>query len=340
MIFFGEIKLSLISVMWLCGAFFSSDARAPASPPHPLQDLAGHQCSRQDPQELQVNRSPFNTLPLLYVFSRSDVVSVMVAILNSLESVDKVQLLRHLAGMPPSRAGGVRWVPVSPEVSLRFETGWRGLCVERVKGGEGEIWSVERMEEDGRAMVELLGIVLRSSQLTGQFFLECLTCVAAILCQDLGYQSQAPNIRTEIKAMSSMKKSQKSSATSSVLLDIEGKSQELTQAESYRRSLALYLTAALSEEKTSDILEQTDTRRLLQLLAVVVDCHAHIVTRKKNKMSSSLNLLVVQPDLDQMLGGPITLSIALGYISAILTGANQVCNFKNIFSTLNIFHVL
>lgn len=266
----------------------------------------------------------------------------MVTVLNSLESVDKVQLLRHLAGMPASRVGGVKWVPVSPEVSLRFEKEGRGLCVDKVRGGEGEIWSVERMEEDGRAMVELLGTVLRSSQLTGQFFLECLTCVTAILCQDLGYQTQAPNIRTEIKAMSLIKKSQKSSksSASSVLLDIEGKSQELTHAESYRRSLALYLTAALSEEKTSDILEQTDTRLLLELLAVVVDCHAHIVTRKKNKMSSSLNLLVVQPDLDQMLGGPITLSIALGYLSAILTGANQVCNFKNIFSTLNIFHVL
>ena len=263
----------------------------------------------------------------------------MVTVLNSLESVDKVQLFRHLADMPPSRAGGVEWVPVSPEVSLKFETEGRGLCVERVRGGEGEIWSVERMEEDGRAMVELLGTVLRPSQLTGQFFLECLTCVAAILCQDLGYQSQAPNIRTEIKAMSSMKKSQKSSksSASSVLLDIEEKSQELTQAESYRRSLILYLTAALSEEKTSDILEQTDTRQLLQLLAVVVDCHAHIVMRKENEMSSSLNLLVVQPDLDQMLGGPITLSIALGYFSAILTGANQVCNFKKFFSTFNNF---
>ena len=101
----------------------------------------------------------------------------------------------------------------------------------------------------------------------------------------------------------------------------------MARVESYRRSLALYLMAALSEENTSHVLEQTDTTALLEILAVAVECHAHITSRTNESLSSSspsVSLLVVGPDLDHMLGGPITLSIALGYLSAILTGANQV----------------
>ena len=45
--------------------------------------------------------------------------------------------------------------------------------------------------------------------------------------------------------------------------------------------------------------------------------------------SSSSSPLNFQPDLDQMLGGPITLSIALGYLSAVLSGAKQGNVYSN-----------
>ena len=254
-------------------------------------------------------------------------VSVLVTIFNSLDSMDKVKFLRHVAGMPPSTAGGVKWIAVSPQVSLTYPSEGRGLSVGG--GEEGEMWSVERMERDGRAMIDLVGAVLRSSQLIGPFFVECLTCVVAILCEDLGYQPRVSRIRTEIKSRSSVEEHPKSSkpSASSVLLEVERRSGEVTRAESYRRSLVLYLTAALSEESTSHVLEQTDTTTLLEILAIAVECHAHIASRKNDSLSSSspsVNLLVVGPDLDRILGGPITLSIALGYLSAILTGVNQV----------------
>ena len=253
--------------------------------------------------------------------------SVLVTIINSLDSMDKVQFLRHVAGMPPSTAGGVKWMTVSPQVTLTYPSEERGL---RVGVGEkGEVWSVERMERDGRAIMDLVGAVLRSCQLIGPFFMECLTCVVAILCTDLGYQTQVSRIKTEIKSRSSVEEHPKSSETSasSVLLDVERRSGEVTREESYRRSLALYLAAALSEESTSHVVEQTDTTALLEILAVAVECHAHIASRTNETLSSlspSVSLLVVGPDLDHMLGGPITLSVALGYLSAILTGANQV----------------
>ena len=251
--------------------------------------------------------------------------SVLGFLVNSLESADKIWFLRHLAGMPRVRSdGGVEWIPVSPEVSFECLSEEGGLCVGRVEGGEREMWSAERMEKEGRAILELVGTLL--SRLTGPLFLECLTCAVAILCQDLGYQTQLSRVRTEMKAHSLLRNPQKKPSklsASSALLDVEKETRELTRAELYRRSLALYLTAALSEEKTSDILEQVERRALLEVLGVALECHAHIVTRKSEKFSS-LGLLVVQPDLEQVLGGPITLSISLGYLSAILTGANQV----------------
>ena len=247
--------------------------------------------------------------------------SVFLAIFNSLGSVDKIQFLRHLAAMPLSSAGGVKWIAVSPEVSLSYPAEERGLSVGRVGVG-----SVERMEKDGGAIVELLGTTLAPSQLIGGFFTECLTCVVAILCMDIGYQAQSSRIKTEIKSHLSVQVDPKlsNSSASSVLLDIEKETGERKQAELYRRSLALYLTAALSEERTSTVLQQTDTTELLEILAVAVECHSHTVTRKNKTLSSSVNLLVVQPDLDSMLGGSISLSIALGYLSAILAGADQV----------------
>ena len=216
---------------------------------------------------------------------------------------------------------------VSPELTLKFSSDGV-LCVGSVNSAE--VWSAERMEREARAVLEMVGRVLSTSGLTGQLFLECLTCVAACLCRDVGYQPQSPRIRLEMKTLSvSLSPGQptrSNSSASSVLLDIERSSGELSQSELYHRSLALYLTAALSEERTSDILEDVDKRTLLDILAVVVECHAHFVKtkHKSSSASSPVNLLVVQPGLDSVLGGPITLSIALGYLSAILTGANQV----------------
>ena len=180
------------------------------------------------------------------------------------------------------------------------------------------------MERDGKAILELLGKLFKSSHLIGQFFLECLTRVAAILCRDVDHLPTVPRVKQEMKTLSSLQ-GQLNQSASSVLLDIERDTHQLSQAESYHRSLALYLTAVLSEERTSDVIEQADQETLLQVLAVVIECHAHLVTRKKKTLSDSpVDLLLVQPDLQSVLGGSITLSVALGYLSAILTAANKV----------------
>ena len=189
------------------------------------------------------------------------------------------------------------------------------------EGGGGRRWGVGRMESEGDAIVELVATVLKSNRLVGKFFTECLTFIAAVLCRDVGYQTGVASVQAEMKTQTPLKRlsstSPLTSSTSSALLDIERGS---NRPEVFHLSLALYLTASLSERWTSEVLEQADVSRLLDTLSVVVECHAHLVTKKKCKSSSLEDLLTIQSDLDHMLGGPISLSITLGYLSALLSG--------------------
>lgn len=252
---------------------------------------------------------------------------LLVNVINSMDSTSVILFLRYMSGMPPLSEGIVEWTSVSPCVSIEWpsEKGkvLRVSCVG--DGGEGR-WSVEKMESLGQAILELVGTEIKSRQLLGQFFVECLTCIAATLCLGMDYQTHLPSVQREMTQMKTTRK--QSDGASSVLLDVEQRMAKPSPTEAFHHSLWLYLTAALSENKTSEVLEQTDTSQLLNVLSVVVECHAHLVARKQDNSSSSSpppNLLVIQPDLDQMLGGPITLSIALGYLSALLGGARQVC---------------
>ena len=254
---------------------------------------------------------------------------LLVGVLNSLDSATVILFLRHLVGMPPATEAMVKWASIAPGITAQWSSEGNNLCVRcGGEGGEEEGgWSVEKMESVGKAILELVGTELKSSRLLGQFFIECLTYVVAILCQDVNYQTELPSVQKEMKQLTSMRTAKTSKSASPALLAIERRMREPTQREAFQHSLALYLTAAFSENMTSEVLAQADMVQLLQVLAVVIECHAHLVTRKQYSRTSSspLNLLVVKPDLSEMLGGPITLSIALGYLSAILGGARQVC---------------
>ena len=253
---------------------------------------------------------------------RSELASVITALLNSVESSTIIHLLRHLCGMPFSAQSTVEWVKFSSDITIEVSSEEYAIV-----NLSRENWGVERMESTGEAILEFLGTLLKSKKLIGKFFIECFRFVIAVLCNDVGYQTQVSSVQAEIRMQRPEKTTPtSSSSTSSALLDLEHKQCNLSQAEAFHRSMALYLTASLLENNTSEVLEQADTAELLDILSVAIDCHAHHVTRKKcDTSSSSLNsLLLVEPDLDHMLGEPITLSIALGYLSALLGGAMQV----------------
>ena len=262
--------------------------------------------------------------------------AVLVCILSSLDSAAALDFLRHLAGMPPAAGSNVdqpvAWLSVSPSVAVQWlpEEGRFSVRCEGDSGEDGR-WSVGRMESVGQAILEFVGTEIKSGGLLGEFFLECLTRVAAILCFDVNYEPQLLSVRKEMKSLALPETAKKSKDASPALLAVEQKMSSPTLREAFHRSLVLYLTAALSENMTAAVLEQTDVAQLLEVLSVVVGCHAHIVTSKQGSSSSPLNLLVVQPDLGELLGGPITLSIGLGYLSAIL-GAAEVSLLQSYYT--------
>ena len=106
--------------------------------------------------------------------------------------------------MPLSTEGTVNWASVSPSIMIEWPLEGRSLCVKSVSGdGEEGRWGVEKMESVGQAILKLVGTELKLSQIVGKFFIECLTCVAANLCQDLAYQADLASVKKEIKLMTS-----------------------------------------------------------------------------------------------------------------------------------------
>ena len=267
---------------------------------------------------------------------------VLLSVLSPLDPSAVTSFLRHLAGFPATQSTDqlVEWVAMAPSVAVQWAQGGGGLSLravgkeEKEEGEEGDVeggggqkvvgqrWSVERMESVGQAIMELLVAELKSRGLVGRFFIECLTHVAAIISKDVGFQPETQSVKEEMEALLMRPGAERSDGASSALLTVEQNMTTPTQREAFRRSLALYLTATLSENVSSDILEQANLPHLFEVLSVVVECHAHLTTSGNG--SSPLQLLVAQPDLDRVLGGPISLSIALGYLTAVLGRGKKV----------------
>ena len=263
---------------------------------------------------------------------------ILVGVLSSADSKTRIHFLRHLAGMaaPPQSEGHPQdWVAVADDVAVRWrqQEGCGGLSLMSVDENEEELdregegmWCVEKMESIGQGIMVLLKSDLRLNGLAGQFFIECLIFIAAILCQDVGYQPDEPSVRAEIEKSLFPQTMKKSSDANPALLLVEQNMNRPTRRDAFYRSLVLYLVASLSENMTSDILDQADLSHLLGIISAIIECHVQLTLVKQHSHTASLDyrLLLAQPDLDCMLGGPITLSVALGYLSAVVGGARKV----------------
>lgn len=126
--------------------------------------------------------------------------------------------------------------------------------------------------------------------------------------------------------------------SSSLLLECEELNRGLSHTQAYRTMLVLYVTAALCEHMTDDVLQSiSDVSLLLQTISTVVSCHAHFVSLEKasrvgvdrsSRGSGGQAFLLTTggavADLEVLPGGSITLSIVFGLLSAILGGDRKV----------------
>ena len=253
---------------------------------------------------------------------------VLLRLLQTADAAMAVSLFKVLVHMPllsGDGKSGRSFKGVEPALALSCDE-HSGLVVERLtEGEEFKMYSVERMESAATCILDLLKSGLESGNIPGILFIECLLHVAVVLCRTIGYDASATAVGARVKEMTEAhlgsKRQEVTRDTNSDLLECELNPIAPSRREAYGNASVLYLMAALCEQMSREVLEQVELRKLLEMMSVVVSCHARFVSKGR---SSSL-LLVAGPDLEELLGGPITLSVVFGLLSAILSGAREVC---------------
>ena len=169
------------------------------------------------------------------------------------------------------------------------------------------------METSAQCVITLLQTSLQSRHLIGQFFNECMSQFASIVSKDVKVDSGSLSDR--LKGVDS------SSQSSSALLECE---QAMPKALSERLSEAqiLYVTAALCQGCSEVILREACIPSLLKSCLVIVE--SHTTGLRGDKVGEEVLLVPGGHSRVEITGGHVSLSIALGLVLAILSGAETV----------------
>lgn len=181
--------------------------------------------------------------------------------------------------------------------------------------------NVEEMEKVGSGLVALLNVELREVKIVGRFFVACLEYLTAIILQQTNNTSCAGVKECAPKTVSSDQSNDLHTLprTNSALLDCEVVLPP-SHTESYYSSLVLFVTASICEDLSSTLLQEVSLPDLLASITSLVLCHASYC--KDRDIKDCLKVLANE-DIE-ILGGPITLSIVFGLLSAVLSGAVEV----------------
>ena len=189
--------------------------------------------------------------------------------------------------------------------------------------GRLESQDTERMESVANSVISLVETDLKYNCIPGLFFTECLQHIAVVLCRSTGHSASNTSLSSKVKKERNIQMHQKSDDSSSTLLELEQVLEVPVHTEAYSNALVLYLIAALCEHMGDTVLQQSQLHDLIEVMSVIVNCHAQFVSEEPSQKPDIL-LVTAGPDLEKLLGGSITLSMVFGLLSAILGGARQV----------------
>lgn len=186
-------------------------------------------------------------------------------------------------------------------------------------------------------MIRLLQTDLNSDGVAGTFFTECLNHLAGLVSQNTkegqkGDSNSDDQENAKARHYSNLKDltlskaddsklSDNSQASSSVLLECEGlmpiSLSELTDVAS-----TLFITAALCEYMSEEVIEQAHLPSLLGACATILNSHARVL-RAREEMGG---VSVLQDDVggEELVGGSVSLNLVFGLLSAVLSGARRV----------------
>lgn len=230
---------------------------------------------------------------------------VLFKLLSVSESSVVVSFLEIVSGVSENK----QFKTLHPTLALNIINDAQELSL--VYQNKAHSLGVDEMERIGNCVLEILKTNV--SDVVGVFFLQCLDHIAEELYKETNYTM--PNVLIPQSTPASVSTNKKSST---VLLECE----QNLGVESYNNTLVLYIIAALCEHMSNDVLNGADLRSLLLTISTIVGCHSHYFTQSSKKQEKMFQ--ITGPSLESLLGGPITLSISFGLLSAILGGAREV----------------
>ena len=201
----------------------------------------------------------------------------------------------------------------------------------------------DKMESVGNCVLDLVECDFKSGPVPGLLFIKCLDHLSRQLCETTGYTppSLSPGLTSDTPppqqastsipsdAVVGVDKYSSQPTSSGLLLEYEKADHgSVSHTQAYHTALVLYVAAALCEHMSNELLKSvSELPHLLQAISVIVLCHAYFVSPEKAAASSGgsrgQSLLLVgggPPDLDELPGSSISLSIVFGLLSAILGG--------------------
>ncbi len=236
---------------------------------------------------------------------------LLIKTIKSANMANQLALFHHLMGIPlanPQKqtTAALESIPESHDLvvvddSLALRESIEGTCSQRVADLGS---SITRLLLDP----ELIG-----EKLIGSLFIVIIKHLVSLLCNSLQINKDT---------LLPMDRVSEDKGTSNVLLEIESR-----HSQSFSSTLVLYVAAALCENAGEKILTEVDNVTLVGSLVPIVKCHAVNATRKLEVVR-----ITEGNNVQGLVGDHVTLSIAFGLLSAIMT-AN-----KEVISTLHDFN--
>lgn len=177
------------------------------------------------------------------------------------------------------------------------------------------------MESTSQHVVKLLESDVGSESVTGAFFVECLSHLAAVLPHNSNKRKYDTGSTNASEATVS------SCESSSALLDCEHL-MPMTISEMTDRTSTLYITAALCEHMGAKVISQVHLPSLLTACGGVLSQHAGVLEERGRRVELSVQH---QSDYgEEMVGGTVSLTLVFGLLSAIMSGAREVSDGENL----------
>ena len=243
---------------------------------------------------------------MIFYLYHSDVLKgIVINCLKSIELADQIHFFCHFFCIPLPETPVLifKQIPVMSTVVFRD----RQLVFEEQRMIQTAY--SEQVEELGEALVEILLDSTKSSKnkLFGCLFMKCVDHLVSLLQNDSGHSVEESTV---IKR-------------SNVLLKLEGERHSLSSA------LVLYLVAGVCEKMGEKILTDVDEITLFSSLSTIVKFHADC-SAKRHEM-----IIIKENDYTMdVVGGHITLSIALGLMSVFMSANKEVITIITIIITI------